>query len=196
MYNRLDRFAALVTEDGVDDQLGAVALDHAAGPLLAEHVHQVRAHLQRGDGREVRRPRVEHAAPEHGDTPALALVHRARQLRHDGLHLLQHLRLLGADGGPLLAPDNKQRSAENVPSLHSCAHLLCWTGRCGLSVVAAVVMLALLQLLSTEILRGCSAESEDSAPDILATLGSRRQWVWSRPGTCAGTRDHSSATGY
>ena len=102
----------------MDDQLGAVALDHAAGPLLAEHVHQVRAHLQRGDGREVRRPRVEHAAPEHGDTPALALVHRARQLRHDGLHLLQHLRLLGADGGPLLAPDNKQRSAENVPSLH------------------------------------------------------------------------------
>ena len=66
-------------------------------------------------------------------------------------------------------------------------HLLCWAGRCGLSVVAAVVMLALLQLLSTEILRGCSWESEDSAPDILATLGSRRQWVWSRAGTCAGT---------
>ena len=103
----------------MDDQLGAVALDHAAGPLLAEHVHQVRAHLQRGDGREVRRARVEHAAPEHGDTPALALVHRARQLRHDGLHLLQHLRLLGADGGPLLAPANTQSSAENVPSLHN-----------------------------------------------------------------------------
>ena len=57
-------------------------------------------------------------------------------------------------------------------------HLLCWAGRCGLSVVAAVVMLALLQLLSTEILRGCSWESEDSAPDILAALGSRLMLHW------------------
>jgi len=50
-------------EDGVDDQLGAVALDHAAGPLLAEHVHQVRAHLQRGDGRPCRSHRLPHSLP-------------------------------------------------------------------------------------------------------------------------------------
>ena len=87
----------------MDDQLRAVALDDGAGGLLTEHVDQVSPGLQGGDGGEVGSARVEDTTPEHGDPPALALVELVGQLRHDGLHLLQHLGFFGTNSGPLLA---------------------------------------------------------------------------------------------
>ena len=107
------------TENRVNYQLRTVALDHAAGRLLAEHVHEVSPGLEGGDGGEVGGAGVEDAASEHGDPAALALVHRVGQPRHDALHLLQHLRLLGADRGTLMSSETQSSHSQQVNTLTS-----------------------------------------------------------------------------
>ena len=82
----------------MDDELGTVTLDDGSGSFLTEHMDEVSATLEGGDGSKVRSPGVENTASEHSDPPALALPHAVGQHRHDGLDLLQHLGLLGTDG--------------------------------------------------------------------------------------------------
>ena len=94
----------------MDDQLRAVALDDGPGGFLAEDVDQVGSSLEGGDGCEVRSPGVENTTSEHCDPPALSLVQLLGQLGHDGLHLLQHLGLLGSNCGSLVTSGKLKRS--------------------------------------------------------------------------------------
>ena len=121
------RYSSLVTntEDRVNYQLRTVTLDDAPGRLLAEHVHEVGARLESRDGGEVGGAGVEHTAAEHGDPPALALVHRVGQPRHDALHLLQHLRLLGADRGPLMSSEHTIKTQSAAEYINSSEHSKC-----------------------------------------------------------------------
>ena len=79
----------LRVEHGVDDQLGAVALDDGAGVLLADHVDEVGPGLEGGDGGEVGRARVHDAAAKDADPTALTFVKVMGQLRDDCLDLEQ-----------------------------------------------------------------------------------------------------------
>ena len=98
----------------MNNQLRTIALDHAAGRLLAEHVHEVSPGLEGGDGGEVGGAGVEDAASKHGDPAALALVHRIGQPRHDALNLLQHLRLLDADRGSLMSSETQLSHSQQL----------------------------------------------------------------------------------
>ena len=90
----------------MNNQFWTISFDHRSSSFLTEHMNKISSTLESRDGSEVWSSSVEDTTSEHCDPPALSLPHGVGQLGNYRLHLLKHLRLLGADGGALVTSEN------------------------------------------------------------------------------------------